>query len=275
MNGSDPGKKKQSPSRRMSPCACLAGSAVFVVSLVVGVATPAAAQGIWDPDYVGGPPPIPPRDVGRPTAWAAPPPPPYSYYPPAPYSNRPPTPYYSGGNPPPGPYDVSTPYNAPTPLRVSIAEMRRNAEAEGLRLLGKPHRQGRVYVAFAEDGRGLVHHLTFDGYEGALIDNEATGVSAKPVLHRASLNTETTTLSPKPSVNPQTTAVSPKPSVNPDGQHKNPTSQTTTTQQSTTTQQAAQKALSSSAVKDQELTPIKPQPGVKTSPLPDNEIDKD
>jgi hypothetical protein len=274
MNGSDAGKRKQSPSRRVLSRACLAGSAGLALSLVFSVATPAAAQGIWDPDYVGGPPPIPPRDVGRPTAWAAPPPPPYSYYPPAPYSNRPPTPYYYGGNPPPGPYDASTPYNAPTPLRVSIAEMRRSAEAQGLRLLGTPHRQGRVYVAFAEDGRGLVHHLTFDAYEGALIDNEATGVSAKPVPHRASLNTETTTLSPKSSVNPQTTAVSPKPSVNPDTQHKNPTSQTTT-QQSTTTQQAAQKALSSSAVKDQELTPIKPQPGVKTSPLPDSEIDKD
>lgn len=261
MNGSAAGKKRRSskelPNWRAASRTCLAGSAILALNLAAGLAAPAAAQGIWDPDYVPGPPPIPPGNVGvgRPTAWAAPPPPPpYSYYPPAPYSSRPPTPYYYGGNPPP------TPYNAPAPLRVSVAEMRRIAEAEGLRLLGTPHRQGRVYVAFAEDERGLLHHLAFDAYAGTLVENEATGVSAKPVAHPASLKTETTTLSPKPNVNL-------------DDQSKNWT-KNPASQQSSTTQQASQKP-SSSSVKDQELSPIKPQPGVKTQPLPDNEIDKD
>jgi hypothetical protein len=255
MIGSDAGKQKL--QRTSKSQACIAGLGLLALGFLVTPVTCAGAQalgGVWDPDYVGGPPPIPPRDVytGRPTAWAAPPPPPGYYngnnaYPPAPYSRNAPVPY---NNASPSPYASQM----PTPLRVSIADMRRKASAIGLHLVGTPHRQGRVYIAFAEDSHGLLHHLTFDAYEGTLTENETSTVTAKPVAHPASLNTGT---------------VNPAPS-NQEVQHPAPNSQS-----SGAAQQASQKPASpSSDQSDQDLSPIKPKPGVKP-PLPDDQIDKD
>lgn len=252
MIGSD--ARRQRLQRISKSQACIAGLGILAIGLLVAPMTAAGAQalgGIWNPDYVGGPPPIPPRDVngGRPTAWAAPPPPPgyYNGYPPAPYSRNPPVPY---NNASPSPF--ASPL--PTPLRVSLAEMRRKASALGLHLIGTPHRQGRVYIAFAEDSHGLLHHLTFDAYEGTLTENETTTVTAKPVAHPASLNTGT---------------VNPGP-ANQEDQHP------ATNSQSGTAQQASQPkpVPPSSDETDQDLSPIKPKPGIKP-PLPDDQIDKD
>ena len=256
MIGSD--ARKQRLQRISKSQACIAGLGLLAAGFLVAPVTPAGAQalgGIWDPDYVGGPPPIPPRDIngGRPTAWASPPPPPgyYNYgYPPAPYSRNAPVPYNTAS---PSPF--ASPL--PTPLRVSIAEMRRKASALGLHLVGTPHRQGRVYVAFAEDSHGLLHHLTFDAYEGTLTENEATTVTAKPVAHPASLNTGT--------VNPANPA-----SAGQEAPHPATNSQSSAAQQT-----SQQKPVSpSSAETDQDLSPIKPKPGTKP-PLPDDQIDKD
>lgn len=258
MIGSD--ARKPRLQRISTSRAGIAGLGILALGfLVAPVTSSAGAQalgGIWNPDYDGGPPPIPPRDVngGRPTAWAAPPPPPpgyYNSYPPAPYSRTAPVPYTSE---PPSPYASQV----PTPLRVSISEMRRRASAVGLRLVGTPHRQGRVYIAFAEDSHGVLHHLTFDAYEGTLTENEPTTVTAKPVAHPASLNTGT--------VNPA--------SANPDVQH--PATNSQTNSPGTAAQQASQQkpVAPSSAQTDQDLSPIKPKPGMKP-PLPDDQIDKD
>lgn len=249
MNDSD--ARKQRLQRNSKSQACTAGLAVLALGFLVAPVTQVGAQalgGIWNPDYVGGAPPIPPRDVGhRPMAWAAPPPPPSYYYPPAPYSSSPPVPYNS---PPPAPY--ASPL--PTPLRVSVADMRRKANAAGLRLVGTPHREGRVYIAFGEDSHGLLHHLTFDALDGTLTENEPTSLAVKPVARPASLNTG---------------SVNPAPATQ-EVQHPSTTSQGNAAQQA-----AQQKPVSPSSTQmDQDLSPIKPKPGTKP-PLPDNEIDKD
>jgi len=95
----------------------------------------------WQAD--DGPPPIPPRDVGRPPGyWRAPPP--------------------------------ETIYHV-----VPVDEIRRRASRVGLHLLATPHRKGDVYIAFGEDAHGLLHRLVFDVYEGRLVKNETSDIRAK------------------------------------------------------------------------------------------------
>lgn len=54
---------------------------------------------------------------------------------------------------------------------LSLADIRQHAEQHGLRLIATPRRKGRIYLAEAEDARGLRHRLVFDAYEGRLIEN--------------------------------------------------------------------------------------------------------
>jgi hypothetical protein len=54
---------------------------------------------------------------------------------------------------------------------LSLADIRQHAEQHGLRLIATPRRKGRIYLAEAEDTRGLRHRLVFDAYEGRLLEN--------------------------------------------------------------------------------------------------------
>ncbi|QXX74632.1 hypothetical protein [Methylovirgula sp. HY1] len=98
----------------------------------------------WQAD--DGPPPIPPRDVGRPPGyWRGPP-----------------------------PETIYPAYSA-----VPVDEIRRRASRVGLHLLATPHRKGDVYIAFGEDAHGLLHRLVFDAHEGRLVKNDTVDIKAK------------------------------------------------------------------------------------------------
>jgi hypothetical protein len=126
-----------------------------------------------------------------------------------------------------------------------LAEIRRRASLAGLRLLGTPHRQGRVFIAFAEDTQGLLHHLAFDAYEGTIVENEITSVKAKTApAHPAAVTPLT-----RPVLPAQVTGASPAP------------------EKPTTT---------APAVAATDLSPIRPKPGTRPAPTPqDPDIDKD
>ncbi len=231
MNGSDASMGKRPfrtpPVRRATWETGLIGCAILALGFTAGLpAASAEAQGLrswaWHADE--GPPPIPPGNIGRPAVWHAAPPPPSAMAP------------------------------APaTPIPVSLAEIRRRAEVAGLHLLGTPHRQGRVYIAFGEDSKGLLHHLTFDAYEGTLVENEATGVAAKPspAAHPSRRRSAARRTQPAPA-----------------GPRRPPPRRRLPTR--------PRLAPAPDTVTARELSPIKPQPGVKHTPtVPDSAIDKD
>ena len=135
----------------------------------------------------------------------------------------------------------------PTPQRpVSVTDIRRRAEGLGLRLLGTPHREGRVYVAFGEDRHGLLHHLTFDAYEGTLIENQATSLKPKAAKRPEPTEVRKVMLPPRPApkapadpVAPTTASIAPPPAPAP----------------------VSNAASSSSSLNARDLSPIHPQPG--------------
>lgn len=158
------------------------------------------------------------------------------------------------GPPPIPPGDVgrrSTSWRAAPPdmtnHTVSLAEMRHRANLAGLHLLAAPHRNGHVYIAFGEDTHGLLHRLTFDAYAGTLLQNETSSLKAKAQpVHPASTT---------PSAAPPQAAPS-QANALPSGPDK--------------------PAAAPPTVTARELSPIEPQPGVKTAPmLKDSDIDKD
>jgi hypothetical protein len=147
MNGSDARKARNADRRRAGwKAGVLASLISSVLGLTVGLyAAPAQAQFFrdwwWNADE--GPPPIPPGDVGR----------------------------------------RAMPRHATAPDKeygfVPLAEIRHRASLLGLRLVAAPRRNGHVYVAFAEDTHGLLHHLAFDAHRGTLIENETSNVMLK------------------------------------------------------------------------------------------------
>jgi hypothetical protein len=104
--------------------------------------------------------------------------------------------YFGDGDyPEPGPHDYPGPrdYLEPGPRagylgpggyrdepssprpRLSLTDIRQRAEQRGLHLIATPRRKGRIYLAAAEDGRGVRHRLVFDAYEGQLLENTIIG----------------------------------------------------------------------------------------------------
>jgi hypothetical protein len=249
----------------------LTGLGALALGLTMSLpAQPAQAQFLrwwwWHRDE--GPPPIPPGNVGNgPAHWR---------------------------DAVPGP--------APAPHPVSIAEIRRRTGGLGLRLLGAPHRQGRVYVAFGEDAQGMLHHLTFDAYEGTLIENQTSPIKAKavptkplakPVETRAveapphptpiakrpaatpnPASTVTAARTPPASTTARTTARAA--SSDPTPLVKTPPAPTSPAQPSAArTPPAKTGALDSSTQTARDLSPIRPQPGAHDATPQDSNIDKD
>ncbi len=147
MNGSDK-RLMDVPCRRRRErkAAGLATFGFLALGFTAGLPAPAAqAQffGWWSWHADEGPPPLPPRDIGRSAK-----------------------PRRATGA------DVSH-------RLVPLAEIRRRASSLGLRLVATPHRQGHVYIGFGEDTQGLLHRLAFDAHEGRLIENVTSGVRAK------------------------------------------------------------------------------------------------
>jgi hypothetical protein len=66
------------------------------------------------------------------------------------------------------------------PATLSLADIRQRIEQRGLRLIATPRRKGRIYLAAAEDARGVRHRLVFDAYEGRLIENTVIGSKGSP-----------------------------------------------------------------------------------------------
>lgn len=180
----------------------------------------------WHADE--GPPPIPPDDVGRrPASWRV-----------------------TTRDMPSGP--------------VPVTEIRRRASLAGLRLVGTPYRQGRVYIAFGEDTHGLLHHLAFDAYEGTLVENETSGVAAK--AHPAHPASVSPPAPPHPSLPSQATKAPPSPAA--------PSPALPSPAPPSPDKAAAVASPTTETAK--QLSPIKPQPGLKAAPTPqDSDIDKD
>jgi hypothetical protein len=105
-------------------------------------------------------------------------------------------------------------------------------------------------VAFGEDARGLLHHLTFDAYQGTLIENDTTSVKAKTVKRPASKEVQKVKLPPRPApeapVAPTTASIAPTPAPAP----------------------ASKSSSSSSALNARDLSPIHPEPGSHPAPGP-------
>lgn len=279
-----------SPSKRLGGSkALLAVCGVLALGLSAGLhVTPAQAQfrGFWAPDDDGYPPPIPPGAIGhRREAWAPPP-------------------YVEEEGPPPMEDERGPMERAPGMERMpaSIAELRRRATLAGLKLLGTPHRRGDVFVAFGQDSHGAIHHLTFNAYEGRIVENEvsttAKAAPAKPAAPAAAAVTPTKPNAPaaatataapaKPAATAKTTeptkAAAPlKPAV-----PSKPTATTAATHSASPAQIAPSVTTPAKAAKnkdepapsvtaDQEdLSPIRPKPGDHVKPsLPDSDIDKD
>jgi len=250
---------------RPSGRALRAGFAVLAASLAATLFAPAAeAQFLrswhWHSDE--GPPPIPPANVGTPRPWH-------------PAEPR------------------------PTSDTVSLEELHRKADEMHLRLIAKPHRQGHVFIAFAKDSQGVLHHLVFDADAGTLLENGA--VSANPKLKANATptpaNAAPTTIAAAPAVkpNPAEAAAKPAPIVTkvpakvattpapaiakvPDkkpapavakaaAKSENPASVAAT---------SPPKTVPSSVADQEDLTPIRPQPAWAAGPTPqDPNIDKD
>lgn len=135
---------------------------------------------------------------------------------------------------------------------VSLAEMRHKASGFGLRLLGTPHREGRVFVAFGEDSRGILHHLAFDAYEGTLVENETTSIKAKTTEAKA----------PKADEHPVAAAprkvTAPPQAPAPASSHPAPAM---TASAATPPQTPPAPAAAPSTPNDGDLSPIRPKPG--------------
>lgn len=227
--------------RRASKSAGLMSLGALALVLTAGIpAHPAQAQFLrwwwWHRDE--GPPPIPPGYVGRHhETWR----------------------------------DVQPTARHP----VSVAEMRHKASGFGLRLLGTPHRQGRVFVGFGEDPRGVVHHLVFDAYEGTLIANETTSVKAKapkaaehpnsaPVESRKSTPVESRKVAAPPQAPAPATATAKAPAPAPAPAAAHPAAMTASA--AAPAPQAPPTPAPSSTDKD--LSPIRPKPGPHTTTTP-------
>jgi hypothetical protein len=141
-----------------------------------------------------------------------------------------------------------------SPLPISVAEIRHRASLAGFHLIGMPHLKAGVYVAFGEDAHGALHHLAFDAFDGTLIENERAEVTAKAVpTHPAPQAVTPTAVAP--------TAVTPTPAAPAKPAAATPSPSATPTTPS---------------VEADDLSPIKPQPGVKLGPKPtDPNLDKD
>lgn len=280
MTGADARKANssaRSSTRIGRSKALLAICGVLVLGSAAGLpATSAQAQFFrWGPDDDGYRP-VPPRDIGhRREAWGAPPP-------------------YVEEERPPGMERMPIP----------ITELRHRATLAGLKLLGTPHRRGDVYVGFGEDSHGAVHHLTFDAYEGRIIENEVSTTAAKATPAKpatpptaavspakpsapaaaaataapakpAAASAKAAALPAKPAAGSSTTATA----------VARPASPTQSGSAATTPSVKASKAKDTPAkdtpapsvtANDDDLSPIKPKPGDHVKPsIPDSEIDKD
>lgn len=127
-----------------------------------------------------GPPPIPPRDVG----------------------------------PPHGHWHAAVP-----PRLVALGEFRRQATRLGLHLVAKPRRTGAVYIAFATDGQGLLHHLAFDPRQGKIIDNGVSQIGVSQIGSKPADRSQALKSPPLPPLRPtqlqahKTRTVSAKPTT--------------------------------------------------------------
>ncbi|MGO9134848.1 MAG: hypothetical protein ACLP8A_12500 [Methylovirgula sp.] len=253
MNGSDTSDKDRQNrlmARGGKGRATLTICSLLALGFVAALPMPAAQaqffRRFWAPDYDGYPPPVPPRDVGRrPTAYMPPP-------------------------------EMAPPAGEAS-LPVSITEIRRHATVAGLKLLGTPHRKGDLYIAFGEDSHGQMHHLTFDAYDGRIIENEVstTAIKAAPPHPAATATAPTHPAAPAATaaISPTTPPTTPT-AVAPHLASPHPTSPA----QAGTSAVSSDKTLPAPSVtaKDDDLSPIKPQPGTHAVPhLPNGEIDKD
>lgn len=149
----------------------------------------------------------------------------------------------------------------PTARRpVSLAEMRHKASGFGLRLLGTPHRQGRVFVAFGEDSRGVVHHLAFDAYEGTLVENETTSIKAKTIKAKAPKAAEGPVAAAPPKVAAPPQAPTPAPASS------HPAPAMTASAATPRPQTPPAPTAAPSTPNDRDLSPIRPQPGSDATP---------
>lgn len=146
---------------------------------------------------------------------------------------------------------------------VSLAEMRHKASGFGLRLLGTPHRQGRVFVAFGEDSRGVVHHLAFDAYEGTLVENETTSIKAKTIQAKAPKTTAPKTTESPVAAAPQKVAAPPQAPA-PASSHPAPAM--TASAATPPPQTPPAPTAAPSTPNDRDLSPIRPQPGSDATP---------
>lgn len=232
MTGSDECLANMLCRRRAGwKAAGLAGLGLLALGFTASLPVPSAqAQSLrsWSWHADEGPPPIPPDDVGRrPASWPA-----------------------AAPN-----IDYGT---------VSVAEIRHRTSLLGLRLLAAPRRNGHVYIAFAKDAQGQLHHLAFDAHAGTLLENVTSGVVAKAELgHPAAANGPAAAPRPLPS---QATKAPPSPT---------PPSPTPASPAPPSPDKAAAGA-SPTTETARELSPIRPQPGLKPAPTPqDSDIDKD
>jgi hypothetical protein len=264
MTGSD--ARKANSSARLSTSlgrskALLAICGILALGLVAGLpATSAQAQfrGFWAPDDDGYPPPIPPRDIGhRREAWAPPP-------------------YVEEERP-------QRMERAPEMERmpIPISELRHRATLAGLKLLGTPHRRGDLYVGFGEDSHGAIHHLTFDAYEGRIVENEVSTTAAKTAPAKPATPPPTAAVTPAKPRSPAATGVPAKAAALPKPAAAPPAATATTHSASPAQIEPAVKAAKdkyepapSVTADEDDLTPIRPKPG-EHEKLPDNEIDKD
>ncbi len=276
MTGAD-ARKANSSARSLNLSrakALLAIWGALALGLAAGLpATSAQAQyrGFWAPDYDGYPPPIPPGDIGHRhrEAWAPPPP---AYV-------------EEDDGPPPAMQRPAGMERLPVP----VSELRHRATLAGLKLLGTPHRRGDVYVGFGEDSHRAIHHLTFNAYEGRIIENEVSttavkAVPAKPAAPSAAAATPAKSSTSAVPTNPgesKAAAVPAKPAAAPSttatahsASPASPSASAATP--SVKAPKSKDEPAPSVTANDDDLSPIKPKPGDHVKPsLPDSEIDKD
>jgi hypothetical protein len=61
------------------------------------------------------------------------------------------------------------------PTEVPLATIRQRVAQRGMHLIATPRRKGRIYLAEAEDARGIRHRLVFDAMEGRLVEDTVLG----------------------------------------------------------------------------------------------------
>jgi hypothetical protein len=168
---------------------------------------------------------------------------------------------------------------------VSIEAIHRKADFLKLRLIGQPHREGHVFIAFAEDSHRVLHHLVFDAEAGTLLENgtvsgkpksrDARATAAKPATSASSAN-----LAQKP----KTTAAVAKPATpaaksvaaiaNPATAAAKPAAPAA--KSSVAAAKPVKAAATPTVAANKDLSPIKPEPAWMSGPTPnDPNIDKD